>query len=92
MSALISILRAVHCRSTHHFFAIDALERIATPPGRRLATVLLSNYAEYLSGAKAPDTQFKDFQNHVIHVSDNHWGGAPAACEKWFEAVDRGYA
>ncbi len=83
MSALISILRAVHCRSTHHFFAIDALARINTPNGRRLASVLLANYAEYLSGAKAPDTKFKDFQNHVIHVSDNCWGGAPKACEKW---------
>ncbi len=83
MSALISILRAVHCRSTHHFFAIDALARVNTPNGRRLASVLLSNYAEYLSGAKAPDTKFKDFQNHVIHVSDNCWGGAPKACEEW---------
>lgn len=83
MSTLISILRAVHCRSTHHFFAIDALDRIDTPNGRRLASVLLANYQEYLNGAKDPDTKFKDFQNHVIHVSDNNWGGAPKACETW---------
>ena len=87
MSALITILRAVHCRSTHHFFAIDALERLNTPNGRRLASVLLANYGEYLGGAKAPDTKFKDFQNHVLHVSDNHWGGAPQACEKWLAQI-----
>ncbi len=83
LSALISILRAVHCRSTHHFFAVDALERIDTPNGRRLASVLLAHYGEYLRGAKDPDTKFKDFQNHVIHVSDNNWGGAAKACETW---------
>lgn len=89
VSTLISILRAVHCRSTHHFFAIDALDRLDTPNGRRLASVLLSNYQEYLTGAKDPDTKFKDFQNHVIHVSDNNWGGAPKACETWLaRAID----
>lgn len=87
VSTLISILRAVHCRSTHHFFAIDALDRIDTPNGRRLASVLLANYQEYLNGAKDPDTKFKDFQNHVIHVSDNNWGGAPKACETWLARV-----
>ncbi len=87
MSTLINILRAVHCRSTHHFFAIDALDRIDTPNGRRLASVLLANYREYLNGAKDPDTKFKDFQNHVIHVSDNNWGGAPKACEAWLARV-----
>ena len=87
VSTLNSILRAVHCRSTHHFFAIDALDRIDTPNGRRLASVLLANYQEYLNGAKDPDTKFKDFQNHVIHVSDNNWGGAPEACETWLARV-----
>ena len=87
VSTLISILRAVHCRSTHHFFAIDALDRIDTPNGRRLASVLLANYQEYLNGAKDPDTKFKDFQNHVIHVNDNNWGGAPKACETWLARV-----
>ncbi len=77
----------MHCRSTHHFFAIDALDRLNTPNGRRLATVLLANYEEYLGGAKAPDTKFKDFQNHVLHVSDNNWGGAAQACEEWLAQI-----
>ena len=38
---LVPILRAAHCRSTHHFFAIDALERIGTERGKRLAELLL---------------------------------------------------
>ena len=42
-----------------------------------------------LNGAKAPDTDFKDFKNHVLHVSDNNWGGAPRAAKVWYNhAVD----
>lgn len=83
MSRIVNILRAAHCRSTHHFFAIDALSRIETAPGRRLGDLLLKHHREYLMGAKAPDKTFKDFQNHVLHVGDNNWGGAPQACGKW---------
>ncbi|GAB5402632.1 MAG: DUF4332 domain-containing protein [Aureliella sp.] len=83
MDRLVTILRAAHCRSTHHYFAIDALEHIATAGGNRLGNLLLKYHDEYLVGAKAPDKSFRDFQNHVLHVEDNHWGGAPRACEKW---------
>ncbi len=83
MDRILSILRAAHCRSTHHYFAIDALSRIRTAQGGRLADLLLKYYSEYLAGAKAPDTSFKDFQNHVLHVGSHNWGGAPQACEKW---------
>ncbi len=82
---LVPILRAAHCRSTHHFFAIDALERIGTERGKRLADLLLKHYGRYLKGAKDPDDTFKDFQNHVIHVSQNNWGGAPRQCQQWFD-------
>lgn len=87
MSRLVTILRAAHCSSTHHYFAIDALERVQTAQGQRLANVLLKYHDEYLIGAKAPDKTFRDFRNHVIHVADNNWGGAPAACEEWLEKV-----
>ncbi len=82
---LVPILRAAHCRSTHHFFAIDALERIGTQRGKRLADLLLKYYARYLKGSKDPDDSFKDFQNHVIHVSQNNWGGAPRQCQQWLD-------
>ena len=83
MSRIVSILRATHCRSTHHYFAIDALKLVHTAKGKRLADLLLKYHDEYLVGAKAPDKSFRDFQNHVLHVGDNYWGGAPQACEKW---------
>lgn len=85
MSRLFRILRAVHCRSTHHYFALDALTHVDTVPGQRLSQMLLQYYSAYLSGAKAPDTKFRDFQNHVVHVADGNWGGAPQACEKWLK-------
>lgn len=87
MSKIVSILRATHCRSTHHYFAIDALKLVNTAQGQRLAQMLLKYHDEYLVGAKAPDKSFRDFQNHVLHVGDNFWGGAPKACEKWLKTT-----
>ncbi len=89
MSRIVSILRATHCRSTHHYFALDALEQVDTVPGERLSRLLLQHYSDYLAGAKAPDATFRDFQNHVLHVADGQWGGAPQACESWLkQAID----
>ncbi|TWU00950.1 DUF4332 domain-containing protein [Stieleria varia] len=89
MSLLARILRAAHCRSTHHYFAIDALQCVQTDKGRALADLLLTHYAGYLLGAKDPDTRFRDFQNHVVHVSDRHWGGAPKKAAHWAdEAIE----
>ncbi len=39
----------------------------------------------FLEGSKDPDTKFKDFRNHVIHVSENYWGGAVKQAQKWYE-------
>jgi hypothetical protein len=84
MDGLLSILRAAHCRNTHHCFAIDALRHVRTDPGRQLVRLLLKHHASYLAGAKDPDTRFRDFQNHVVHVADSNWGGAPRAAERWY--------
>ena len=27
---------------------------------------------------------FKDFENHVLHVRDGYWGGAPDKAESWY--------
>lgn len=89
MSAIVTILRAAHCRSTHHFFAIDALSQLRTERGKRLGKLLLAEHHEYLLGAKAPDETFRDFQNHVLHVSDNYWGGATKKCEEWLAKIFR---
>jgi hypothetical protein len=85
MEALFSILRAAHCRSTHHYFAIDSLHETKTENGKRLGKMLLANFAHYLRGAKDPDTTFKDFENHVVHVRDGFWGGAAKTAEKWLK-------
>jgi predicted flap endonuclease-1-like 5' DNA nuclease len=94
MSHILSILRAAHCRSTHHYFVLDALQKLKTAQAQRLANILLKYHDDYLVGAKAPDCSFKDFKNHVIHVSDNNWGGAPQKCQEWLaqarEYLDRG--
>lgn len=86
---LISILRAAHCRSTHHFFAMDAIPLVQTDAGQRLVTILLRYHDRYLTGAKDPDTRFRDFQNHVIHVQDGYWGGAPRVAHKWYDRMQR---
>ncbi|EMI18976.1 hypothetical protein RMSM_04109 [Rhodopirellula maiorica SM1] len=78
-----TILRAAHCRSTHHYFALDAIPMLQTASGKQLGQILLQHHNAYLTGAKDPDTKFRDFRNHVLHVADNQWGGAPRACEKW---------
>ncbi|TWT56394.1 zinc dependent phospholipase C family protein [Allorhodopirellula solitaria] len=86
---LLSILRAMHCRSTHHRFALDALPLIRSAAGVRLGRHLLSNHSRYLAGAKDPDLRFRDFHNHVIHVDDGYWGGAPRVAHQWYERLQR---
>jgi hypothetical protein len=85
MNTIIAILRAAHCKSTHHYFAIDALQTVLSSPGKQLVGMLLAHHGDYLQGAKAPDNVFKDFENHVLHVRDGYWGGAAVTAEKWLE-------
>jgi hypothetical protein len=89
MHPIVTILRAAHCRSTHHYFAIDGLFEAISDDGKKLARLLLANFSRYLEGAKDPDTRFKDFENHVVHVSDGYWGGAAKTAEKWLDKVYR---
>ncbi|MGB7343292.1 MAG: DUF4332 domain-containing protein [Pirellulaceae bacterium] len=84
MNLLIKILQAAHCRSTHQFFVMDALPLVTSPRSQRLCSVLLKYHQAYLIGSKDPDKTFRDFGNHVLHVGDNHWGGAPKSAEKWY--------
>ena len=89
MDTIVAILRAAHCKSTHHFFAIDSLWEVSTPRGIELADLLLAHYGDYLKGAKDPDNVFKDFENHVVHVADGYWGGAAKTGKKWLDNVYR---
>lgn len=83
MSLLYSVVFASRCTSTHHRLAVDALRFLRSDDAEAWRTLFLHHHVDYLKGAKAPDDQFKDFKNHVLHVRDNEWGGAPEACEEW---------
>lgn len=84
MSLLLTVVSASRCRSTHHRLAVDALRHLRSPDAEDWRDLLLHYHKEYLEGAKAPDDEFKDFKNHVLHVRDKDWGGAIEACEEWY--------
>lgn len=87
MSFLLSVLRAAHCRSTHHFFVIDSTKYVDTVAGRRLVSLLLKHHERFLAGAKDPDDRFRDFQNHCVHVRTGYWGGAPRLAVTWYDRM-----
>lgn len=85
MSLLVKVLFAAKAKSTHHKIALDALPRLTCREAAAWQEVFLRYHDPYLVGAKAPDDQFKDFKNHVLHVKDGFWGGAPATALKWYD-------
>ena len=87
MSALFRIIYAAHANGTHHKLALDALNHMQRPHAESWRRVILKNVEKYLEGSKAPDNTFKDFKNHVLHVGENYWGGAPEKVEEWYAAT-----
>lgn len=85
MSFAYRVLFAVVCKNTHHRLALDALRRLAGERADEWRNLFLSEYEAYLQGSKAPDDEFKDFQNHVLHVGENYWGGATKAAQLWYK-------
>ncbi len=85
MSLAYDILYAQKCRSTHHKIAMDALLKLRTDDRQRWIDLFIYYIDWYLDGAKAPDTKFKDFRNHVLHVNENYWGGACQAAQTWYD-------
>ncbi len=84
MSPLFRIVYATHANGTHHKLALDALEAMTRPDSADWTRVFLKHVERYLEGSKAPDVTFKDFKNHVLHVSENYWGGAPEKTQEWY--------
>lgn len=76
MSLLFKVVFASHARGTHHKLVLDSLRQLRGPDVTHWEELLLSEYAALLEGAKAPDDEFRDFKNHVLHVRENFWGGA----------------
>ena len=85
MSPLLRIVYATHANGTHHKLALDALEAMARKDSEDWTRLFLKHVERYLEGSKAPDVTFKDFKNHVLHVSENYWGGAPEKVQEWYD-------
>ncbi len=87
MSLLYRIVYAAHANGTHHKLALDALNLLQGPDAPRWQNLFLKHSKVYLEGSKAPDNTFKDFKNHVLHVRDGYWGGAPEKAEAWYDKL-----
>lgn len=85
MSLLYRIIYAAHANGTHHKLALDALTRLSSPDADAWRNLFLKHAEIYMTGSKDPDKKFKDFRNHVLHVEDNYWGGAPEKAVLWYD-------
>jgi hypothetical protein len=63
---------------------MDALSLIASDEADKWKDLFLVHHEHLLEGAKAPDSKFKDFRNHVLHISEGEWGGAPGQAMEWY--------
>lgn len=84
MSLLFRVVYATHANGTHHKLALDALQRLTRADAKGWQRLFLKHVELYLEGSKAPDKTFKDFKNHVLHVRDGYWGGAPEKVVSWY--------
>ncbi len=89
MSLVYSLVFATCCRSNHHRLALDALTLLDHAEAEKWRDLFLHYHGDYLAGAKAPDEEFKDFRNHVLHVREGEWGGAIEACVEWQKRTRR---
>ena len=87
MSALFRIVYAAHANGTHHKLALDALNHMQRPDAEAWQRLFLKHAAVYMEGSKDPDNKFKDFKNHVLHVGEKYWGGAPEKVEAWYHTT-----
>lgn len=85
MSLLFKIIYATHANGTHHKLALDALRFLSVENGKDWQRLFLKHAPRYIEASKEPDKRFKDFKNHVLHVRDNNWGGAPDKCREWYD-------
>ncbi len=89
MTMLFEIVYATKANGTHHKLAMDALHHIENDDALSWQRLFLKHIDLYLEGSKAPDKEFKDFKNHVLHVGDQFWGGAPEKASAWYDKFVR---
>jgi hypothetical protein len=87
MHPLFHIVYRAHADGTHHKLALDALRHLSCRDADDWQRVFLAHAGLYLEGADAPDDDFKDFENHVLHTREGLWGGAPAKVQSWYRHV-----
>ena len=87
MHPLFHIVYGAHANGTHHKLALDALRHLSCRDADDWQRVFLAHAGLYLEGAEAPDHDFKDFHNHVLHTRDGLWGGAPEKVQSWYGHV-----
>jgi hypothetical protein len=87
MHLLFHIVYAAHAKGTHHKLALDALRNLEGLDADLWQRMFLAHARLYLEGSKAPDDDFKDFKNHVLHTRDGFWGGAPEKVRSWYGHV-----
>jgi Domain of unknown function (DUF4332) len=87
MNLLFTVVYAAHASGTHHKLALDALRHLQCTDAERWQRLFLAHAKVYLEGSKAPDTQFKDFKNHVLHTRDGYWGGALDKVRSWYQQL-----
>ena len=94
MTLIFRVITAAHAKGTHHRLALDGVARLycADAPAanelgdsaERWQRLFLKHAEALVRGAKAPDDEFKDFKNHVLHPRDGFWGGAVRAAQNWY--------
>ena len=84
MNLLFRIVYAAHAKGTHHKLALDALRNLKCTDHDLWQRAFLAHAKLYIEGSKAPDDEFKDFKNHVLHTRDGFWGGAPEKVRSWY--------
>jgi predicted flap endonuclease-1-like 5' DNA nuclease len=84
MSLLANVLFSHRSTSTHHKLVLDALKHLRRDDAEAWRRLFLKHGESLLNGATAPDEQFKDFRNHVVHVREKCWGGAVESAETWY--------
>jgi len=84
LSLLLTVVFRSVCRTTHHRLAVDALRHLRTPEAEKWSDLFLHHHSEFLAGSEVPDQRFQDFRNHVVHVAENYWGGAPQEARRWY--------
>lgn len=84
MNLLFRVVYGAHASGTHHKLALDALLELHHPHAEGWRRLFIKHAETYLEGSKAPDSEFKDFKNHVLHVGERYWGGAREKTRSWY--------